>query len=485
MEMRKSTQARILGMLLVGMASRSFASTSDFQYPWAAGYGYDVNQGNNAIWRGGRGGSCISGGSHTAANGAQYAWDFALPLNTPVLAAKGGTAHAYVGVNSSQPCWNGGDGSCANSTLAVWIDHGDGTSATYLHLWGIQPNIDGKPVLTGQQIGVSGKSGWTYGYPHLHYQVMPTCRSWWCNSTPSSFEGGTVPTCGQSITSHNTRPGQPAHVACSTGWGGWYNCGWRSGLSGNKQNNTLYYCNGPSGAPYPTDGVPVQNCMGACTGTNTNDYCDVTFIAPSGPNTTLTTEVFINDTMYDYFRPTYSFTGSGDWQGGYFKATCPRGNVSNQPYQAMTGLSMQPYASGYAHAALCSYNDSFTYPGGNCRAVVFNASNNWPLGSADWDGGYYKGQCQANEYVAGISQSTAGNGVYSILCCAGNVAGTSCLPQVMYNQNGFETGSIYWTNGLDWDGGYWKGECAQGRYVAGVSRDPVGGFPHGILCCSP
>jgi hypothetical protein len=152
---------------------------------------------------------------------------------------------------------------------------------------------------------------------------------------------------------------------------------------------------------------------------------------------------------------------------------------------------MQPSGNGFAHAALCSYNDSYAFPGSSCRAVVFNAtsinnaSGTWTSGSWDWDGGYYKGQCLANEYVAGISQSTTVNSVYSILCCAGNVNGNSCSTQLMYNQNGFENGSIYLTNGLDWDGGYWKGECGQGRYVAGVSRDVGGGFPHRILCCSP
>jgi hypothetical protein len=37
----------------------------------------------------------------------------------------------------------------------------------------------------------------------------------------------------------------------------------------------------------------------------------------------------------------------------------------------------------------------------------------------------------------------------------------------------------------DWDLGHWKGECGPGRYVAGVSRGPTSGAPHRLLCCSP
>jgi hypothetical protein len=39
------------------------------------------------------------------------------------------------------------------------------------------------------------------------------------------------------------------------------------------------------------------------------------------------------------------------------------------------------------------------------------------------------------------------------------------------------------TGGIDWDYGYYKGECGSGRYIAGASRSVTDGRPHAILCC--
>lgn len=84
--------------------------------------------------------------------------DFALPLNTPILAADAGVASFSYCV----PCGN-----------TISIDHGNGYLTQYMHL---QPNdliTTSNPVWVnkGQQIGKVGLTGKTSG-PHLHFTVI-------------------------------------------------------------------------------------------------------------------------------------------------------------------------------------------------------------------------------------------------------------------------------------------------------------------------
>ncbi|HEX4421081.1 MAG TPA: hypothetical protein VH165_24355, partial [Kofleriaceae bacterium] len=86
---------------------------------------------------------------------------------------------------------------------------------------------------------------------------------------------------------------------------------------------------------------------------------------------------------------------TGNWQPGSYVAECNTG-------EAVTGLS--------PHAALCSYGDSANlYPHASCRALDFSAADNRSTSDSnftngDWDSGYVKGECGADEYVAGVSQ---------------------------------------------------------------------------------
>jgi hypothetical protein len=100
-----------------------------------------------------------------------------------------------------------------------------------------------------------------------------------------------------------------------------------------------------------------------------------------------------------------------------------------------------------------------------------------------WDSGSYKTECNANEYVAGISQAS-GNGVLtSVLCCPSGVTHKKCDAQVFYGGD-----SAAYT-APDWDPGYYKGQCQPGQYVAGISTPAytsIGtpGAAHAILCCA-
>ena len=98
-----------------------------------------------------------------------YAVDFAADIGTPVLAARGGTVMQVesdfdkAGLNLEKY------GGRANF---VRILHDDGTMGLYAHLQegGVLVRV-GQRVQAGQQIGLSGNTGFTTG-PHLHFAVQ-------------------------------------------------------------------------------------------------------------------------------------------------------------------------------------------------------------------------------------------------------------------------------------------------------------------------
>jgi murein DD-endopeptidase MepM/ murein hydrolase activator NlpD len=106
--------------------------------------------------------------SHTDAQNL-YAVDFGADIGTPVLAARDGVVmqvesdFAKAGLNLEK------FGGRANF---VRILHDDGTMALYAHLQesGVLVRV-GQRVHAGQQIGLSGNTGFTTG-PHLHFVVQ-------------------------------------------------------------------------------------------------------------------------------------------------------------------------------------------------------------------------------------------------------------------------------------------------------------------------
>ncbi len=58
------------------------------------------------------------------------------------------------------------------------IDHGDGSSASYLHLRKYSLTVDvGESVQAGQLLGLVGSSGYAWG-PHLHFEVASHSPTW-------------------------------------------------------------------------------------------------------------------------------------------------------------------------------------------------------------------------------------------------------------------------------------------------------------------
>src|SRR5712692_11209969 len=86
-----------------------------YKLPYPGGLSFEICQGNNH-------------GTHVG-HGA-YAWDFCMPIGTPVTAARAGTVRA-VRQDSNSGGWGMKFVGDANYVV---VDHGDGTSGLYMHL---------------------------------------------------------------------------------------------------------------------------------------------------------------------------------------------------------------------------------------------------------------------------------------------------------------------------------------------------------------
>lgn len=94
-------------------------------------------------------------------------------IGVPVFAARDGTV---VYVNDGLPDTNVNGGYLGN---LVVLDHGDGYESQYWHLRMNSITVSlGSVVKAGQQIGLVGSSGNSYG-PHLHFQTMVNTPEGW------------------------------------------------------------------------------------------------------------------------------------------------------------------------------------------------------------------------------------------------------------------------------------------------------------------
>ncbi|MGQ0827336.1 MAG: peptidoglycan DD-metalloendopeptidase family protein, partial [Bacteroidota bacterium] len=158
-----------------------------YKLPYPNGATYTCTQGN--------------GGSTSHTGIPHYAFDIGMPINSSVCAARAGTVshvvESFVDFNNTGNC---------NDVNRVVVDHGDGTSALYLHLTqnGALVNV-GDKVTQGQIIAKSGSSGCSTG-AHLHFQVMNagTYGSWYNQSIAVKFcdvsTNNGVPVSGSSYT---------------------------------------------------------------------------------------------------------------------------------------------------------------------------------------------------------------------------------------------------------------------------------------------
>lgn len=144
-----------------------------------------------------------SGSFHSAGQPDEFATDFNLPTGTPFVASRGGVV-SYVDESQAS------DGGTAGQLVfgnAVFVDHGDDTSALYLHspMGGIAVEV-GDTVQQGDTLGVVGQSGLA-GYPHLHFIVVEGTTVFPYDGVPVSFANADPPDVPlQSFSSYQVGP---------------------------------------------------------------------------------------------------------------------------------------------------------------------------------------------------------------------------------------------------------------------------------------
>ena len=127
------------------------------------------------------------GGRYSHRGPNRFAFDFAMPWGTPVLAARAGRV---VEVK---------DGHVASGTAPTFFDkanrvtllQADGTLAMYAHLRHGIPVKPGQQVQTGDLIGLSGDTGFSTG-PHLHFMVWKRLPNLEMTSVSIRFHDGTA-----------------------------------------------------------------------------------------------------------------------------------------------------------------------------------------------------------------------------------------------------------------------------------------------------
>lgn len=164
------------------------APPDGYYLPLPCGMAVNCTQGNN--------GTTSHNGLHA------YAFDFGVPLDTPIVAmAAGMVAHIYDQTMPGDPCYGGGGPECGPAGNLVVVQHGDGTSTLYKHLNVVQVAV-GDEVARGQQLGLSGTTGYSTG-PHVHAMRMEGCGEVTCQSIPMEFVDAGVPTTGTPVVSQN------------------------------------------------------------------------------------------------------------------------------------------------------------------------------------------------------------------------------------------------------------------------------------------
>jgi hypothetical protein len=137
--------------------------------PFACGRVFPVSQGHDT-------------GSHLQND--TYAWDFRMPVGTPVVAAEDGQVRLARGDSTQGAC----DPKMAQYANYVVVAHSGGVETQYLHFSAVVVK-PGERVRKGQLLGYSGNTGWSCG-PHLHFKVARSVGSGWNNpSVPALISG--------------------------------------------------------------------------------------------------------------------------------------------------------------------------------------------------------------------------------------------------------------------------------------------------------
>lgn len=126
-----------------------------YQLPFATGSAYPIKQGYGGSF------------SHPKGTPSEYSIDWAMPVGTPALAARGGRV---VGIRDDSD-ENGLTDEYRQKANFVAVEHADGTIAEYVHLKyrGVAVTL-GQTVRAGELVGYSGNTGFS-SEPHLHVRI--------------------------------------------------------------------------------------------------------------------------------------------------------------------------------------------------------------------------------------------------------------------------------------------------------------------------
>lgn len=141
-----------------------------YQHPYAEGGNFPIVQG--------------FGGGYSHRGASKYAVDFAMPIGTPIHAARAGVV-----IDLAEHHTRGGASrKYAAYANYVVILHDDDTTGEYHHLKknGVAVTL-GERVNAGQKIGYSGNTGFS-SLPHLHFAVYRAKPFGKYQSLPFSFE---------------------------------------------------------------------------------------------------------------------------------------------------------------------------------------------------------------------------------------------------------------------------------------------------------
>jgi len=141
-----------------------------YQYPYADGDYFPIVQG--------------FGGGYSHSGASQYAVDFAMPIGTPIHAARAGIVIDLVAHHTR----GGASRNYAKYANYLVILHGDDTTGEYYHLRkGGVAVTQGERVTAGQKIAYSGNTGFS-SLPHLHFAVYHAKPFGKYQSLPFVFE---------------------------------------------------------------------------------------------------------------------------------------------------------------------------------------------------------------------------------------------------------------------------------------------------------
>jgi hypothetical protein len=113
-----------------------------------------------------------------------YAWDFRMPVGTPVVSSEEGVVRLARGDSTQGAC----DPKMAQYANYVVVAHEGGVETQYLHFSAVVVK-PGDKVRKGQLLGYSGNTGWSCG-PHLHFKVARAVGSGWNNPSTPAFIAG-------------------------------------------------------------------------------------------------------------------------------------------------------------------------------------------------------------------------------------------------------------------------------------------------------